>query len=472
MNFSMFITVVEILIRFGLPILIFAGLFIGYMHFRAIFHKCLLDKRVLALLTIGAISTSIVNIPFFIGKDVMFTVNLGSVIIPLVISSFFIYKMRINIGFIFIMIIIISLITYLLSYIDPEIGIVSDFPWYILPIFLSAFLAILFLLPYPAEAVPLAYIISTFGVFIGADLTRLPVLFQNDLNIGYIGGLGIFDLIYISGLFALTLTLVCNYPRIKAEAPKQDIKNSNMNRHLHIAWNLVEEKRYTLAVKIAIKAIILRLADLTNQKVTIASSPRIIKACGLSKIHQSDFLLLLTYYKEENLTRIDAIRALVSVEQLCRAINMEEQKKFSPLKTRLAAFGIDCVIQCIIFGFLLIIMIVGLNFQYNELFIGIWRFALFWWAIFIHIFYFIFFEWYFGQTPGKLFVKIKVVALGPNKRIGKSQYHNHDFLSVFTRNILRIIDLIIFLLSIFSIIQSTKRQRLGDYFAQTAVIRI
>ncbi len=496
MNFNMVITIIEILIRFGLPILIFAMLFIGYMQAGEFFKKCFLDKRVLALLILAAISTSIINIPIFIRNDVMLAINLGSVIIPIILSLYFIFKLKPNPGILLIMVFIISFITFLLTDIDPDIGVISDFPWYMIPILISVLFSFFVSINRLYLAVPFAYSISTLGVFIGADIARLPIIFEEDIMIGYIGGLGIFDLIFITGLFSLALTLglvysFSNYeiyiqPReSKFKKPNkvkegfkkitnQETEKVEVNKLLPLAWKLFEEKQYDKALESAIKALVLKLDMMnpTKVKVTISNSPQIIKNIGLSKIYQSDFLLLLNLIKSSEVTQEDAYRSLVTAEKLVFKLESLKQKRYAPIKKRLIAFGIDIFIQCLIILLIMTIIWLLLDFNYNALFNGIWGYSIFWWAVFIHLIYFIIPEWYFGQTPGKRYAKIKVVSVEPKIRRVKLKNFSADFISIFTRNTLRIVDLFMIFWSVFKIINSPSRQRIGDHFAGTKVVNI
>ena len=100
--------------------------------------------------------------------------------------------------------------TYLYSSASPQIGISETFPAYLLaPIAAGAFAAAL--APYlfggeSGRAIPLAYASATFGVVIGADLLRQPPLYGGSTSAFYvIGGANFLDLVYLSGLLALVV---------------------------------------------------------------------------------------------------------------------------------------------------------------------------------------------------------------------------------------------------------------------------
>ena len=392
MDTSIFVIGINNFFKFGLILLIFIGLVVGYIRHKNFLFRCLIDKRILALLILGAFSTSLINIPVIISLDVMIAVNLGGVIIPLIISSYFIYKMRVNFIIFFLMILIISTLTFYLCHLDQNIGIILDFPLYFIPIILSVIFANIYYYDNPLYAGPLAYSISTMGVLFGADIVRLPELIQNNLRIGYIGGFGIFDLIYISGLNALAFSLLIGFQHAK----------------------------YT-------------------QKIQI-KEPKIQK------------LRLLNFEELKN--------------------NGLNQPQRSTIIKRVNAFVIDCLIHGLIIVIILFTLHAHLNIGFTKLSTGIIGYTIFWWIIFSHILYFTFFEWQFGQTPGKRILSIQVITIAPRKESRKSLYSHNDFLSVFTRNILRIFDIIFFFLNILRISKSNTRQRYGDYFAGTAVISI
>jgi uncharacterized membrane protein/uncharacterized RDD family membrane protein YckC len=100
--------------------------------------------------------------------------------------------------------------TYLTTASEPGVGIVSFFPYYLL-VPLLAGIACVGLLPGrisesqpPAIGLPLAYAAATFGVLIGADVLRQPPLYLSGPTGFYvIGGAGVMDLLYLTGLLAL-----------------------------------------------------------------------------------------------------------------------------------------------------------------------------------------------------------------------------------------------------------------------------
>ncbi len=90
----------------------------------------------------------------------------------------------------------------------PGVGISETFPYYLVPPILAGFIAgIAAPRVFPnAEgfALPVAFFASTFGVLLGADLLREPPLYgHGPAGLYTIGGAGVFDLVYLSGLLGL-----------------------------------------------------------------------------------------------------------------------------------------------------------------------------------------------------------------------------------------------------------------------------
>jgi uncharacterized membrane protein/uncharacterized RDD family membrane protein YckC len=90
----------------------------------------------------------------------------------------------------------------------PGVGIVESYPFYLFPPLIAGIVAGL-LAPrvFPGEegfALPAAYLATTLGVLVGADVLRQPPLYGHGAPGLYtIGGAGLLDLIYLSGLLAL-----------------------------------------------------------------------------------------------------------------------------------------------------------------------------------------------------------------------------------------------------------------------------
>ena len=98
-------------------------------------------------------------------------------------------------------------LTFVAASAIPAVGITESFPFYLLPPVLVGLLAALFagrVFPHEeAFAIPTGFLGGTFGVLLGADLLRQPPLYgSGPAGLYTIGGAGVLDLVYLSGLLA------------------------------------------------------------------------------------------------------------------------------------------------------------------------------------------------------------------------------------------------------------------------------
>ncbi len=97
--------------------------------------------------------------------------------------------------------------TFVASSAIPGVGITESFPYFLAPPAVAGLIAAASAeRVFPKEegfAIPTAFLGSTFGVLLGADLLRQPPLYGTGPSGVYtIGGAGVLDLVYLSGLLA------------------------------------------------------------------------------------------------------------------------------------------------------------------------------------------------------------------------------------------------------------------------------
>jgi uncharacterized RDD family membrane protein YckC len=119
---------------------------------------------------------------------------------------------------------VVVVLTFVFSSAVPGVGITENFPEYLIPPVLAGILAVLAApLFFPGEealALPVAYVSGTFGVLVGADVLRQPPLYPSATpGLYVIGGAGISDLVYLSGLLALAAALVTHRLSHRGWAP-------------------------------------------------------------------------------------------------------------------------------------------------------------------------------------------------------------------------------------------------------------
>jgi uncharacterized membrane protein/uncharacterized RDD family membrane protein YckC len=143
--------------------------------------------QLIAIVTVAAVVPVAVGIPAWSTHDAL----LGRVAFVLALTS----------G--------VLVTTFLASSAIPGVGIEESFPMYLLPPIGAGVVAVVaaeWVFP-GAEglALPAAYVAGTFGVLVGADVLREPPLYiaGGPAGLYAIGGAGVLDLVYLSGLIAL-----------------------------------------------------------------------------------------------------------------------------------------------------------------------------------------------------------------------------------------------------------------------------
>lgn len=161
------------------------------------------------------VGISFSNIPLFTyNTNWNVGINTGGAIIPILLSIYLIIKNKLQPTKLFIGIIIVAIITYLVTYPDPEKGIISQFPYWLLPVLCASIVSIIILWKDKRKAAPFAYISGTIGVLIGADVFHLFSLLQYNIQTtrnAVIGGANVFDMVFITGILAVIVDGILIY---------------------------------------------------------------------------------------------------------------------------------------------------------------------------------------------------------------------------------------------------------------------
>jgi len=131
-------------------------------------------------------------------RDTILAINLGGAIIPTAVSIYLLT--RVNIGKCLIPLVLMIFIAKAFTRVIPGRGFAM--PALIPPLF-SALLAYIF---YPENPAVCAYITGTLGVLIGADLLNLHRVKELHSTFVSIGGAGVFDGIFLTGLISALLS--------------------------------------------------------------------------------------------------------------------------------------------------------------------------------------------------------------------------------------------------------------------------
>jgi uncharacterized membrane protein len=127
-------------------------------------------------------------------------VNVGGALIPLALSLYLITKIDFGIS---LPILLVAVTVVVKRLARPVRGLGIGVPGLVPP--LVAVLGAYLLCPAELRA-PAAYIASTMGILIGADLLNLNLIGQMGAPVASIGGAGTFDAIFLSGIIAVLLS--------------------------------------------------------------------------------------------------------------------------------------------------------------------------------------------------------------------------------------------------------------------------
>jgi uncharacterized membrane protein len=161
-------------------------------------------------------------IPLFVYGNWMVGINTGGAIIPIMLSIYLTVKNKINTLRLFIGIASVTIVTYFVTYPDPEKGIVSVFPFWLLPVFTASLASIVLLWKKKQKAAPFAYICGTLGVLLGADFFHLWELLGTPIRIktpAIIGGASVFDMVFLTGILAVIFDGIIIYQERKKPNP-------------------------------------------------------------------------------------------------------------------------------------------------------------------------------------------------------------------------------------------------------------
>jgi uncharacterized membrane protein len=128
------------------------------------------------------------------------SINVGGALIPLFITGYFLSKIP------FEPLIIVTLVVAFFSFLGAQfVQEKGVFISMILPVLFSAFFSVLLA---PEYAVEVAFSGGVLGVLLGADILYLPWILRKNSGVMSIGGAGIFDGIFLVGLFSAIIVSI------------------------------------------------------------------------------------------------------------------------------------------------------------------------------------------------------------------------------------------------------------------------
>jgi len=168
-----------------------------------------LPRGTASMITILSLLLSPLFIPIAIINGKLLGVSIGGCIIPLAVSIYLMKKRLFSLGLWLPLFVISAFISYLVSF-PTTTGIVSPFPLFLIPPFITALFAYFSSLSTRENAAALSYSAQVFGALVGGDILHLPALLSMHLpphTYLVIGGAGVFDMIYLSGLIAVGIEI-------------------------------------------------------------------------------------------------------------------------------------------------------------------------------------------------------------------------------------------------------------------------
>lgn len=157
------------------------------------------------------------SIPLFTYNNWIVGINTGGAVIPIIICIYLIYKNKLSWKHILIGVTIVSIFTYLVTEPIPDKGVVSVWPYWLLPAITASLTSVFLLWKKFRKAAPLAYISGTLGVLIGADTLHVwTIINTHNATTATIGGAVVLDMVFITGILAVVLDGIFLYKqRIK-----------------------------------------------------------------------------------------------------------------------------------------------------------------------------------------------------------------------------------------------------------------
>ncbi len=153
-----------------------------------------------------------IPIPLFPYRGWLVGISLGGGLIPIILCAYLLGNHKIVFADAVIGTTIVAIVTYFITRAVQDVGIVSDIPWAFLPAIAAGFFSISTFWSDLKMAAPLAYFSGVVGTLLGADIFHLgdilafPAPPSTELLV--IGGAGIFDMVYLSGIVAVAVDVV------------------------------------------------------------------------------------------------------------------------------------------------------------------------------------------------------------------------------------------------------------------------
>lgn len=207
--YIMLLAVTPILL-FILTFLVIAGVEIFIAYLMTVVSLVLSCVNVCIVEIIKFKDYGVVKFPFFphslLSDRLVISINVGGAIIPLVISTYLILKYLLSLEKIIaflVLLVLTTYITYINSHVVPTLGVTVRGMTPLIAVVSFSILAYTLL---NINIVALSYSVGTLSALIGADILNMSKIVRSMRGLVSIGGAGVFDGIYLTGLLALLIT--------------------------------------------------------------------------------------------------------------------------------------------------------------------------------------------------------------------------------------------------------------------------
>ncbi len=431
--------------------------YIGYIHKRELFERFGFETPETGMILIGSIAGLVVDIPVVVSKRALLNINLGGALIPVIVGGSLLHKKNIGLKRVIPGVAVVAAAAYYFSRLEPELGIVSDFPFFFIPS-LAALSMALVMERGGYDSIPYAYSTAVFGVIIGADVIRIPVLVNMGI-LGSIGGAGMMDLVYLSGLIACMPLILYYHFRTPVGGSRDPLDESLRKLREGDLQDALLNAKKAVRKEIAATRRLLKKNGYAFEEET--EENKVFELLSFDRYKREDYFTLMGSKKGG---KDFAHKAFYTARLIRSAVRRRVKDLYTALGNRMIAYLIDIGILFVPFVFFFITREVGLAEITQDpmsypVVLGV--LSLF---ISIQFLYFTVMEWYFGRSIGKMAMGLKVFS---------DDYTDISFVQSAARNSGRYVDIVLFfyLVSIVLISKGEENRRIGDYLGETKVMK-
>lgn len=196
--------IIRNMLRFFIFLIIALLFYLLYMVLVTAFEEVGFNGWEAGLIVFSCIIFGSVNIELFSYGKWIIAINVGGALLPILISLYLMLSRKVF-GKSLVGIIIVAYFAYEVTY-ATSAGIVSEFPYWLIPPFVASLYSVAVSLKNKKKAASIAYSSGTLGVLIGADLLHINEILQMPKGgVASIGGAAILDMVFLTGIIAVLI---------------------------------------------------------------------------------------------------------------------------------------------------------------------------------------------------------------------------------------------------------------------------